>query len=136
MQPLVTWVARHWPVLALPAGLFLLTRTYHTAPFAHARARFTAGTVTGWHDADGTRDFAFRYAVTGTAYAGSRGRAAGPRDAPGTRCLVEYDSLAPALSVGHLDVPIPASIRHVPANGWRVPPFPVPAWITDHGNGR
>ena len=51
----------------------------------------------------------------------------------GARYLVEYDSLAPEQNVGHFNVPIPDSIRQPPVNGWRVPPFPVPAWFLDHG---
>lgn len=41
--------------------------------------------------------------------------------------LVEYDRLDPEVSTGHFAIVVPDSIRDIPAAGWAVPPFPVPA---------
>ena len=134
-MPLRTWLARNWIVLVLPAGLFLLLRPHHTPAFAHRRARFTLGSVTAQRTREaGRRVVEFAFAVRGVPYTGTAGYAATTgRGVPGPRCLVEYDSLDPQQNVGHFAVPIPDSLRRAPANGWRVPPFPVPAWFPDHG---
>lgn len=103
----------------------------------HKRAKFTLGAIDGWHHtAKNGRFFGFKFSVAGRRYGGSSGWESGMREANGSPCLVEYDSLAPEMNVGHFAIPIPDSLRHAPANGWRVPPFPVPAWYLDHGDGK
>lgn len=48
MSRLRRWLSQNWIVLALPVGLYFLTRTYHTSPpAAPERTRFTVGTATG-----------------------------------------------------------------------------------------
>ena len=130
-SPFRAWLRRNWVVLVLPAGLFLLLRTYHTPAFAHQRAKFTVGRIIGQRTTQvGSRLIDFQFTVQQATYSGTTsypaatgGRALGPR------CLVEYDSLAPQQNVGYFAIPIPDSIREAPANGWRKPPFPIPHWI-------
>ena len=133
--PLRAWLARHWIVLALPAGLFLLLRTYHTPAFTHRRARFTLGILATQRTTEaGSRMGGYSFTVHKAAYAGTIAHPAKTTgDALGPRCLVEYDSLNPRQNVGHFAVAIPDSIRQAPANGWRVPPFPVPQGILNRG---
>jgi hypothetical protein len=134
-MPLRTWLTRNWIVLALPTGLFLLLRTYHTPAFAHQRARFTLGILTQQRLTEtGSRLVEFRFTVHKVAYTGATAYPAQTnRDSLVLRCLVEYDSLDPRQNVGHFAITIPDSIRQAPANGWQRPPFPVPLWILDHG---
>lgn len=132
-MPVRTWLVRNWIVLALPTGLFLLLRTYHTPAFAHRRAKFTLGLITGQRIAEaGSRIISFRFAVHQAPYSGTTGYPAETSSrALGPRCLVEYDSLDPQQNVAHFAIAIPDSIRQAPANGWRKPPFPIPQWILD-----
>lgn len=100
----------------------------------HQQAKFTLGTLYGWrYTTNSGRFFNFEFSVGGQLYRGSSSWEAHMREANGSPCLVEYDSLDPQQNVGHFAVPIPDSIKHAPLNGWRVPPFPVPAWYLDHG---
>ena len=130
----VSWIFRNWPifVLAFAVGGFFYYRKVDT--IMHQRAKFTVGLIKGWHyTVKNGRFFGFRFEVAGTRYGGSSGWESGMKEADGSPCLVEYDSLDPRQNVGHFAVAIPDSIRRPPANGWRVPPFPVPAWYLDHG---
>lgn len=128
------WLFRHWAVIFLVLGAIGFVRYRQTRSKMHVRAKFTLGKIDGWHQtAKSGRRFGFQFEVAGRRYGGSSGWESGMREADGSPCLVEYDSLDPQQNVGHFAVPIPDSIRRPPVNGWRVPPFPVPAWYLDHG---
>ena len=130
----VAWLSRNWAVFVLifgAIGVFYITRLDKQM---HQRAKFTLGAIDGWHQtAKSGRMFGFNFKVAGTRYGGYSGWESGMNEADGSRCLVEYDSLDQQQNVGHFAVAIPDSIRQGPANGWSVPPFPVPAWYLDHG---
>ena len=130
----VQWLLRNWAAMGLLGFAIAFYYDRQNRNLMHERAKFTVGTIDGWHQtAKSGRFFGFKFSVAGQPYGGSSGWHSGMNEADGSPCLVEYDSLAPTMNAGHFAVPIPDSLRHVPANGWRVPPFPVPAWITDHG---
>ncbi len=100
----------------------------------HQRAKFTLGTVDGWHyTAKSGRMFGFNFVVAGKEYGGPSGWKSGMKEANGALCVVEYDSLDPTVNVGHFAIAVPDSIRRPPANGWRVPPFPIPRQVLDRG---
>jgi hypothetical protein len=62
----------------------------------HKRAKFTLGTIDGWHQtAKSGRMFSFTFKVNGTQYGGSSGWESGMKEADGSRCRVGYDSLDP-----------------------------------------
>jgi hypothetical protein len=131
---IISWLFRNWAVIVLGLGVIGFIRYRQTMNMMHERAKFTLGTIDGWYQtAKSGRRFKFAFDVAGTQYGGSSGWRSGMNEADGSPCLVEYDSLDPQQNVGHFAVAIPDSIRRPPANGWRVPPFPVPAWYLDHG---
>ena len=124
------WLAGNWQVLALPVGLFLLLRTYHTPAFVQRRARFTLGLITRQRPVGAnSQEVLVSFSVRGGLFTGT---ALYPASASGHRlrsqCLVAYDSLNPAINAVHVSVPIPDRAR-APANGWHRPPFPVPHWV-------
>lgn len=127
------WLLRNWAVvlLAVGVGYFIYdAKTNHL----HEQAKFTLGTIDGYrYTTNSGRFFNFSFDVAGRQYGGSSGWQAGMHEANGSPCLVEYDSLDPSQNAGHFGVPIPDTLRQAPRNGWRVPPFPVPAWLLDHG---
>ena len=130
----IAWLFRNWAVIVLGLGVIGFIQYRKTRNQMHQRAKFTLGAIDGWHQtAKSGRMFGFNFKVAGTRYGGSSGWESGMNEADGSRCLVEYDSLDPQQNVGHFAVAIPDSIRQAPANGWSVPPFPVPAWYLDHG---
>lgn len=130
----VAWLFRNWAVIALGLGVIGFIQYRQLRNKMHERAKFTLGTIDGWHQtAKSGRMFGFRFEVASKQYGGSSGWESGMNEADGSLCLVEYDSLDPQQNVGHFAIAIPDSIRRPPANGWRVPPFPVPAWYLDHG---
>ncbi|MGI4887030.1 MAG: hypothetical protein ACRYFR_18905 [Janthinobacterium lividum] len=131
----VNWFVQKWYVwvLLFIGGLLFYGRQQKKA--MHTRAKFTVGSLDGWyHTAKSGRFFNFNFVVNNSLYSGSNGWQAGMNEADKARYLVEYDSLAPEVNVGHFDVPIPDSLR-APANGWRVPPVRVPARLLGHGKG-
>ena len=127
------WVVQkwYWWVLLFVGGVLVYGRYQKTA--MQPRAKFTAGSVDGgYFTAKSGRFFNFNFVVAGSLYSGSSGWQAGMNEANKARYLVAYDSLDPEVSIAHFDVPIPDSIR-APANGWRVPPCPVPQGIPGRG---
>lgn len=131
---LLRWLFKYWAPLVLAGGVVAFFYYDRQDQQLRERAKFTIGSLDGAHyTAKSGRFFDFHFTVNGTWYGGSSGRQAHMQEAPGTRYLVVYDSLNPAHNVGHFNVPIPANISAVPADGWRVPPFPVPAWLLDRG---
>lgn len=131
----LSWLLKHWAPIVLGLGALAFINYRWQADQMHVRARFTIGLLDDWHyTAKSGRFFNYHFAVRGVPYEGSSSRQAHMNEAKGTRYLVEYDSLAPAQNVGHFDIAIPDSIRQAPANGWGKPPFPLPAWMVDHGN--
>lgn len=131
---IIRWLLKQWAVIVLLLGVAGFFYYRQQGSQMHERAKFTIGAVDGWHyTAKSGRFFNFHFVVEGQQYGGSSPRQAHMNEANGARYLVEYDSLAPSQNVGHFDVPIPDTIHQAPAVGWRRPPFPVPAWILDHG---
>ena len=130
----ISWLFRNWAVFVLAAGAIGFVYVARLDKQMHQRAKFTLGSITGWHQtAKSGRMFGFYFTVAGTRYGGSSGWESGMNEADGSPCLVEYDSLNPQQNVGHFGIIIPDNLRRAPANGWQVPPFPVPAWYLDHG---
>lgn len=130
----MVWLKKYWGglLLVLFAVAWLWVR--QGRDLMHQRAHYTIGYLTGWHPTPKSGIYYdFRFAVAGTTYESSSPGEAGMETANGTRCVVKYDSIDPATSVGYFKIPIPDSIRQAPANGWRRPPFPIPQWILDRG---
>ena len=129
----IRWVLRHWALLGLASFAVAFWFMNQSITHLHERAKFTLGTIDGWrYTANSGRFFGFSFQVAGVPYGGSSKWKPGMLEADGSRCLVEYDSLDPAVNVGHFDVLIPDSVQ-APANGWRVPPVRVPAWLLSRG---
>jgi len=130
----IRWIFRKWALFGLLGFAIIYYQYIKEDKLMHQRAKFTLGTIDGYrYTTNSGRFFGFNFTVAGKPYGGSSGWESGMREADGSPCLVEYDSIDPQQNAGHFAIPIPDSIRRPPRNGWRVPPFPVPARYLDHG---
>ena len=115
--------------------LFLAGGWYsvHLTRVMHTRAKFTIGYLTGGiYTPKSGKKYSYLFSVAGKTYEDTDTRETNMATNNGSRFLVEYDSLDPEISTGHFAIAVPNSIRTSPANGWTVPPFPVPAQVLDH----
>lgn len=93
----------------------------------HTRARYTVGYLDNSFRTTGPgRSYNFHYQVQGNLYQHADAGEPEMNKMPGSRFLVEYDSLAPGTSTGHFAITIPDSIAASPKNGWQLPPFAIP----------
>ena len=131
---LMNWLKKYWGGILL--GLFAIGSfcTYQDHQRMHQRAHYTIGYITGWHPTPKSGiHYEYRFTVRDSTYEDASQSDVGMNTEKGARCVVKYDSIDPAVSVGYFNVPIPDSIRQPPANGWRKPPFPIPEWILNMG---
>jgi hypothetical protein len=106
----------------------------HLSDVMHERAKFTLGYLTGSvYQPKSGKYYRFRFEVQGKSYTGADLPDSGMDRRNGARIVVLYDSVDPARNVGHFAIAVPDSIHHPPANGWRVPPFPLPRHVLSHG---
>ncbi len=109
---------------------WLMFDFYHRADLLRARAKYTIGYVQGSHWAmKNGKQINYYATISGATYKGGKDELPGMRLAGG-RYLVKYDSLDPEVKTVYFEYSIPDSIVEAPANGWRTPPFPVPADLT------
>lgn len=110
-------------LVCLAGGLYgtHLTKRMQTRP------KYTIGYLTdGIYSLRSGKRYGYRFRVGGKLYEDtdiSESHMATARD---SRFLVQYDSLDPTVSIGFFTATIPDSIASAPANGWRLPPFPIP----------
>lgn len=121
------WLRTYWWVLLLLLVAFFWVLAQRDNALLTQRAKYTIGYLTGSHySVKNGKYFDFRFAVADSIYQGSSLSDKGMATANGSRFVVQYDSLHPAVNVGHFAQAIPDSIRQAPANGWRVPPVALP----------
>ncbi|WP_310397803.1 hypothetical protein [Hymenobacter sp.] len=131
---LLRWSRQYGPFLFL--GLVVIAWFYvsNLSDEMHERAKFTIGYLTGSvYQPKSGKYYRFRFEVQGTSFTGADLPDEGMDRRNGARVVVEYDSANPTQNTGYFNLPVPDSIRRPPANGWRVPPFPVPRQILDRG---
>ncbi len=128
------WLRRYWFLLLFGFIGLGIAWVAHRTNLMHQRAKYTIGYITGYvYQPKSGKKYHYRYEVQGAAYEGTSSSEAHMNDQDGARFVVEYDSTSPDISTGHFTLAIPDSIRQVPANGWRRPPFPVPQQMLDRG---
>jgi hypothetical protein len=119
------WLSTYWWALLLLGVAFFLLLAQRDNDLLTQRAKYTIGYLTGSHySVKNGKYFDFRFSVADSVYEGSSLSDKGMRTTNGSRFLVKYDSLHPAINAGYFAKPIPDSIRQAPANGWRQPPLP------------
>ena len=125
------WIKKYWGLLLMLPFVVLLYMANQADNSMDQHAKYTVGYITGWHFTRSGKHFDYRFAVTDSIYEGTSLSDKGMVTDKGSRFVVKYDSVHPATSVGYFAVFVPDSIRQAPANGWRVPPFPIPQGILD-----
>lgn len=129
----ISWLRRNWAFLFLGFVAIAWIYAAHSGDQMHQRAKFTIGYITGWHlTAKSGKYYEFHFMVRDSVYEGNSSTETGMDRRNGARFVVEYDSLNPGTNVGHFAVIVPNVIQQPPRDGWRTPPFPVPAWIINH----